>query len=47
MEKVLKDAILNGLYDTKYPGQVNLTPQLLSNSNEKNLAQLASRTHNC
>lgn len=35
MEKVLKDAILNGLYDTKYPGQVNLTPQLLSNSNEK------------
>lgn len=35
MDKVLKDAVLNGLYNSNYPGQVNLTPQLLSNSDEK------------
>ncbi|MGQ5708611.1 DEAD/DEAH box helicase [Lactobacillus sp. PSON] len=37
MNKVLKNALLNGLYDKKYLGHENLNPKLLTNENHDNI----------
>ena len=37
MDKTLKNAILNGLYDEKYLGHENLSPKLLTNEKQDNI----------